>query len=144
MRYGNLLTVVLVITLAVLILVTPVLGFAATDNPGGQAGSNSAAPAAGSSAQEEGKFFDGLKNFYLLGLSLVGISALLMIVWGGIDYVVAGDSTSRVEAGRKKITNALWGIFIAGISYALLYTINPDLVKFRIGTTGDYQSQQPK
>ena len=141
MRYGNLLTIAFFIAIAVLILVTPVSGFAATDNPTGSADSKSSAPAGGLSAQEEGKFFDGLKNFYLLGLSLVGISALLMIVWGGIDYVVAGDSTSRVEAGRKKITNALWGIFIAGISYALLYTINPDLVKFRIGTVQDYRSQ---
>ena len=141
MRYGNLLTIAFFIAIAVLILVTPVSGFAATDNPGGTAAPNSGGAGSGSSVEKEEKFFEGLKNFYLLGLSLVGISALLMIVWGGIDYVVAGDSTSRVEAGRKKITNALWGVFIAGISYALLYTINPDLVKFRIGTVQDYRSQ---
>ncbi len=143
MRYGNLLIIYLFVALAALILVTPVASFAETNNPTAPARSNSA-PTTGSSAEQEGQFFAGLKNFYLLGLSLVGISALLMIVWGGIDYIVAGDSSSRVEAGRKKIMNALWGIFIAGISYAMLYTINPDLVKFRIGSVQEYRSQAPR
>src|SRR3989338_6429640 len=131
MRRTILVTISILIAFMALVLVAPVAGWAATDNPGGAAAPNSGGAGSGSSVEKEEKFFEGLKSFYLLGLSLVGISALLMIVWGGIDYVVAGDSTSRVEAGRKKITNALWGIFIAGISYALLYTINPDLVKFR-------------
>lgn len=98
-----------------------------------------ASPNPPSSAGADQTFYDSLRYTYLLGLSLVGISALFMIVWGGIYYIIAGDNTSFLEKGRGKIKNALWGIFIAAISYALLFTINPDLVKFRIGTPEEYQ-----
>lgn len=80
----------------------------------------------------ETKFFSGLTGTYRLGLSLVGISALLMIVWGGINYIIARDDSSKVTAAKEKIRNALIGILIAATSYALLKTINPDLVNFQI------------
>ena len=97
-------------------------------------GAGSTQPTAGEQAAAN-NFFCALNDFYLFGLSLVGISALFVIVWGGVQYATAGDSESRATRGRQRINAALWGILIAATSYALLYTINPDLVKFRIGDT---------
>lgn len=88
-------------------------------------------------------FYDEIQNIYRLGLALVGVSALFVIVWGGLDYLTAGESASRVETGKKRIWNGLYGIALAAISFALLYTINPDLVKLRIGTPTPTGQQEP-
>lgn len=93
------------------------------------------------SSTQENNFYSSLTQLYTLGLSLVGISALFMIIWGGAEYIVSGESSSRVGQAKDRIKNALWGIAIAAVSYTILYTINPDLVKLRIGTPADYQQQ---
>lgn len=80
----------------------------------------------------ENKAYNGLKEVYLIGLGLVGISALFVIVWGGLDYITARDSATGVERGKKRIKNGLAGIALAAVSYIILYTINPDLVKLNI------------
>lgn len=93
---------------------------------------------------EEGDFLKELNKLYTLGLALVGLSALFYIVWGGIIYIYAGDSSSRVGDAKAKITNALWGILIAALSYAILYTINPDLVSLKLNlseTVKKYQEE---
>src|SRR3989338_2493590 len=70
-----------------------------------------------------------LSYIYIFGLSLVGISSLIMMILGGIMYMTAGDSQSRSGQGKTFISNALYGLIIALISWLILYTINPDLVK---------------
>ncbi|MBI2096612.1 MAG: hypothetical protein HYT40_00420 [Candidatus Sungbacteria bacterium] len=128
-----------------LIIIALLLATTAVFYPRGSFGQGVEAPADNRvepqipAAEQEKNFFVGLQDFYFLGLSLVGLSALLMMVWGGIDYITAGDNTSRVDKGKERIRNALYGILVAGLSYALLYTINPNLVKFRIGNVQDYQ-----
>lgn len=92
----------------------------------------------------EGNFYGALQNFYLLGLSLVGLAALLVMVWGGIEYMSSGESQTRATQGKKWIWNGLSGIAIAAFAYALLYTINPDLVKLRIGDVKQYQDAATK
>ncbi|OHA00699.1 MAG: hypothetical protein A3C11_01630 [Candidatus Sungbacteria bacterium RIFCSPHIGHO2_02_FULL_49_12] len=110
------------------LLYLPCLSFAQTSAnvPGGQ--KSTAATPAGASQN----FLTSMQNIYWLGLSLVGISALFVIVWGGFDYVTAGESESRATSGKNKIRNAVIGILVAAVSYALLNTINPDLVKLRL------------
>lgn len=81
-------------------------------------------------------FTGALQNLYIVGLSLVGISALFMVVWGGLLYMTAGDNSSQIGKAKEKFTNAAWGIAIAAFSYAVLNTINPDLVKFQLNFKG--------
>ncbi|MCE9549256.1 pilin [Candidatus Nomurabacteria bacterium] len=62
---------------------------------------------------------------------VIGVSAVLavvMIVIGGIEYMTSELIHSK-EAGKDRITGALIGLLIALGAYALLYTINPDLLK---------------
>lgn len=72
---------------------------------------------------------DVLAGIYRFALGLVGLSALIMIVFGGISYMSAGDSQERVKQGKGYIQNAILGLVLALLSYLILWTINPDLVK---------------
>ena len=67
-----------------------------------------------------------LTAIYYFLLGLVGISALIMFVWGGIEYMLAGDKDPGKAKERMK--NAVYGLVLALTSYLILYTINPDLV----------------
>lgn len=70
-----------------------------------------------------------ISAIYVFGISLVGISALIMIVYGGILYMTARDSQDQVTRARKHIGNAIFGLVLALLSWLILFTINPDLVK---------------
>ncbi len=62
---------------------------------------------------------------------VIGISAVLavvMIVMGGIEYM-GSELISGKESGIERIQNAILGLLIALGAYALLNTINPDLLK---------------
>lgn len=91
--------------------------------------------------KEEG-FLGELNLLYTLGLALVGLSALFYIVWGGIMYIYAGENASIVGEAKSKIKNALWGILIAALSYAILNTINPDLVSLKLRLSETVQKFQ--
>ncbi len=73
-----------------------------------------------------------LGKYINLIISLViGISAVLavvMIVMGGIEYM-GSELISSKESGIERIQNAILGLLIALGAYALLNTINPDLLK---------------
>jgi hypothetical protein len=71
---------------------------------------------------------------------LIGVSALLaivMIVVGGVTYMTT-DVFSQKSSGRETITHALQGLLLVISSYMILYTVNPDLLKFQLkfDTTG--------
>ncbi len=65
---------------------------------------------------------------------IIGISAVLavvMIVIGGMEYMTS-ELISSKEAGKKKIQEALLGLLIALGAWALLNTINPDLLNTNV------------
>ena len=51
---------------------------------------------------------DVLIKVYTFLLGLVGISSLLMFVWGGISYATATEG--GVKEAKQKISNALFGL----------------------------------
>jgi len=67
------------------------------------------------------------------GIAIAVVLSLVMIIWGGIMYMTT-DSWSGKDEGKSKITNALYGLGLALVSWLLLYTINPDLVSFSKNT----------
>lgn len=74
---------------------------------------------------------EGLGKYLNLIINLViGISAVLavvMIVMGGIEYM-GSELISEKADGKNKIQNALLGLLIAMGAWALLNTINPNLL----------------
>lgn len=60
-------------------------------------------------------------------IGLCAVLAVVMIVVGGLEYMTSELVHSK-EAGKSRITHAILGLIIALSAYALLYTINPDLL----------------
>lgn len=74
----------------------------------------------------------GLGSYLNLMIKIfIGICAVLsvvMIIVGGMEYMTSELAHTK-EAGKERITHALLGLVIALGAYALLNTINPDLLK---------------
>ena len=87
----------------------------------------------GNSTQDPTKTFTNLFNFMM---GFVGIAAFFMITWGGIQYSASAGNPSMLQAAKDKIWGAIFGLILAGFSVVILQTINPDLVKFRLSTSG--------
>lgn len=68
-----------------------------------------------------------LSKIYVFGVGLVALSALVMFTIGGVRYMLSGDR-DPTEA-KTWMKNAFWGLALALVSWLILYTINPDLVK---------------
>jgi len=60
--------------------------------------------------------------------------AILMIVIGGFEYVTSASGLGKSN-GKSKIVDALTGLAIILLSYMVLYTINPCLVKWNFTVT---------
>ncbi len=74
-------------------------------------------------------FAQYLTGAYQLAIGAAVVLALIMIIWGGFDYMLSESITGKGE-GKKKIENAVIGLLLALGSYAILYTVNPKLVQF--------------
>ncbi|MBY0376503.1 D-alanyl-D-alanine carboxypeptidase family protein [Patescibacteria group bacterium] len=61
-------------------------------------------------------------------IGIAAVLAMVMIVIGGIEYMTS-ELISSKEAGKQRITNAVFGLILAMASYLILNTINPDLLK---------------
>ena len=70
---------------------------------------------------------DYFNTIFLIAIGLCGALAVIMIVIGGIQYMGDESIFGKTEA-KNKITSAILGLLIALGAYALLNTINPDLL----------------
>ena len=58
-------------------------------------------------------------------LSIVGMVAALMLVWGGFQYMTAGGDDSAVKKARQRMTNAVIGLAIVLFAYIIVaITVN--------------------
>ena len=67
---------------------------------------------------------------YNLAFWIVGLAVFINIFWGGfIVFFGSAGNASKLSEGKKKITNAIYGLIILLSAWMILHTINPDLVK---------------
>jgi hypothetical protein len=52
-----------------------------------------------------------------------GVAAFVVLLWGGLQWILAGGDKEGTEKARKKITAALVGLAIVFSAYALLYIL---------------------
>lgn len=57
--------------------------------------------------------------------ALVGITVVIMIIVGGIQYSSAEDNPQKIAAARSKIVNALIALFVFIFMFALLQYLIP-------------------
>jgi hypothetical protein len=62
---------------------------------------------------------------YLIGLSIT--AAIVMVMIGGVQYVVAGAASSQVQKAKERMMNATIGLVLMLSVYVILYTVNPQL-----------------
>ena len=68
-----------------------------------------------------------LGNTYKLGVGIATVLAVLMIMWGGIEYM-STDAMGGKEAGKERINNAIFGLLLALGSWIILRTINVQFI----------------
>ncbi len=71
-----------------------------------------------------------VKAVYDYLLSIVGITAAIVLMVGGIMWLTAGGSSEKVSQAKSWISGSLTGMVLALTSYLILQTINPQLVSF--------------
>ncbi|MBI3954713.1 hypothetical protein HY333_01580 [Candidatus Collierbacteria bacterium] len=49
-----------------------------------------------------------------------GLAFLLYLVWGGLQWLTAGGDKGKIEEAQHKITNALIGLAILVLSFAVV------------------------
>jgi hypothetical protein len=71
----------------------------------------------GTGAAGLGKFLSAAIQLIFM---LAGIALVFMILWGAWDWIVSGGEKDKVAAARNKITNAIIGMIILAVSFAII------------------------
>lgn len=74
-----------------------------------------------------GEYISGI---YKYAIGIVGILAAVVLMIGGIIWLLAGGNATRVGEAKAWIGASLTGLVIALCSYMILYQINPSLTQF--------------
>ncbi|MDP3963007.1 MAG: pilin [bacterium] len=67
----------------------------------------------------------------IAAFAFVGISALLMLVVGGVKYLTAAVDPKAESDAKDQIVSALLGLLVVFAAIILLNTLNPDFVRLR-------------
>jgi hypothetical protein len=69
-------------------------------------------------------------GFYNYALSIVGILAAIMLMAGGVLWLISAGDASRITQAKELIISSITGVIILASSYILLTQINPELTRF--------------
>ena len=72
---------------------------------------------------------DYIQTIYKYSIAIAGILSIIIIMIGGVQWLVSGGNTSLISSAKKRIGGALIGLLIAIGSYAILFNINPILTE---------------
>jgi len=75
-----------------------------------------------------GEYIAALYNY---GLSIAGILAAVVLMAGGILWLISGGDASRITQAKELIIGSVTGLVILAASYVLLIQINPDLIRMK-------------
>lgn len=74
---------------------------------------------------------DMIASIYTYALSIAGILAIAMIVYGGISYALQPGNAAKQNDAKDIMQSAIWGIVLLAGAYVILKAVNPDLVILR-------------
>ena len=72
-----------------------------------------------------------IAGIYKYAIGIVGILATVVMMMGGIMWIMAGGNATRVGEAKAWIGASLTGLVLALTSYTILYQINPKLTQFK-------------
>jgi len=64
-----------------------------------------------------------LPKFVGLLLVVGSLSFFFMFMWGAIEWILSGGDKAKLESSKSRITNALIGIFLLFIVFAIIELI---------------------
>lgn len=66
--------------------------------------------------------------YFIVGIA--ALSAFIMLVWGGVQWLISGAIPAQASDARDKIKNALLGLLLVLGSFLIIQLINPELTLF--------------
>ena len=72
-----------------------------------------------------------LRKAFQFGLAIAAALAVVMVIWGGVEIMLS-ESVLKKSDGKQRISDAIWGLLLALVSWLILYIINPDILLFKI------------
>lgn len=59
--------------------------------------------------------------FRMVDIALIGggLVLLALLIWGGLEWIMAGSDKGKIEGARNRLVNALVGIAIVAASFAV-------------------------
>ncbi len=72
-----------------------------------------------------------LKVLYRYFISIIGIVAVMMIAYGGYEWIMAAGSAEKISKAKNTIQGAMIGLLLGIGSYAILNLINDSLVNIK-------------
>lgn len=79
---------------------------------------------------------------YNYGLSVAGILAAIILMAGGVLWLISGGDSGKIGQAKELIMGSIVGLVILAGSYIILTQINPDLVKFKAISIGTIKGKQ--
>ena len=73
-----------------------------------------------SSTTNKNTIYDTVGTVISVMLFIVGIICVIMIIWGGINYVTSSGASDQTKRARDTIVYALVGLVVAMVSWALV------------------------
>lgn len=61
-----------------------------------------------------------LSNFIVLLFSIAIIVLVFMLVWAALEWLTSGGDKEKIEAARKRILNAIIGIILFAVAFAII------------------------
>jgi L-alanine-DL-glutamate epimerase-like enolase superfamily enzyme len=74
----------------------------------------------GASGDKTSAFTNYIVLLWRALISVGGLAALLFLVWGALDWILAGGEDSKVASARQKMTGAVIGLAILAASVAIV------------------------
>lgn len=71
-----------------------------------------------------GGVFETISNILIF---LVGAIAVIMLIWGGLQYVISAGDSKRVENAKSTILYSIIGIVIALLAFAIVNFVTGQL-----------------
>jgi cysteine-rich repeat protein len=89
------------------------------------------APVGGSQYIDSPFIPEYISAVYRYSVVVITILATIMLIIAGVQWTMSGGSPERIGSAQKIIVRSITGLLLAIGSYTILYTINPNLVKFQ-------------
>ena len=75
-----------------------------------------------------GQYITGIYNY---ALAIAGILAALVLMAGGLIWLISGGDASKITQAKELIIGSITGLIILVSSYVILIQINPDLINLK-------------